>query len=85
MTQDTDLKTTYLIVGALNACIADLPQLLDLIVRVKAVCVTTEYHNPNNRDFPSAMTNQPVACTRLAQTGDFTAAHGMCTLDARDK
>jgi hypothetical protein len=33
MTQDKDLKRTYLIVDALDECVVDLPKLLDLIVR----------------------------------------------------
>jgi hypothetical protein len=33
MTQDKGLKTTYLVVDALDECVVDLPKLLDLIVR----------------------------------------------------
>jgi hypothetical protein len=32
MTQDRGLKTTYLVVDALDECVVDLPKLLDLIV-----------------------------------------------------
>jgi hypothetical protein len=33
ITQDKGLKTTYLVVNALDECVVDLPKLLDLIVR----------------------------------------------------
>jgi hypothetical protein len=36
MTQDPDLKTTYLVVDALDECISDLPKLLDLIIHTSA-------------------------------------------------
>jgi hypothetical protein len=36
MTHDTDLKTNWLVVDALDECMADLPKLLDLIVRTTA-------------------------------------------------
>jgi archaellum biogenesis ATPase FlaH len=37
MTQDRGLKTTYLVVDALDECVVDLPKLLDLIVRTSTL------------------------------------------------
>jgi hypothetical protein len=37
MTQDRELKTTYLVVDALDECVVDLPKLLDLIVRTSTL------------------------------------------------
>jgi len=37
--QDTNLKTTYLVIDALDECVTDLPRLLDFIVYTSSICM----------------------------------------------
>jgi hypothetical protein len=43
MTQDKGLKTTYLVVDALDECVEDLPKLLDLIVRTSTLSLRVKW------------------------------------------
>jgi hypothetical protein len=50
MTPDSRLKTTYLVVDALDECVVNLPKLLDLIVRTSTLspCVKWLVFSQNN-------------------------------------
>lgn len=62
--QDSSLDSTYLIVDALDECVADLPKLLDLIVKTSSITSRIKWI-VSSRNWPSIEKNLDTATQKL--------------------